>query len=154
MIATGIPIPTARSVARRRVRSRSNCPTADGPTPRTGDVAEPGTSISSSLLGFADFGAETVEKRAVGFESRVPGEQRVRDFVGLEQQRLALVGRRRVRAAPEVSLGPLGVPVRQADHGQPASLPPVLLRIAAPALLVRAEGVAILARQEKRMTEV
>src|SRR6185295_3116681 len=154
MIATGMPIPTARIAASRRLRSRSSWLTADGPTPRpTGIPVCPG-SIHSSLLGFGDFGADPVEKWPVRRQRRVLREERVRDLVGLEQQVLAFAGRRAVEAAPEVALRAGPVPVCEADHGQAAALTPVLLRIAPPSFFVGGERVAILAGQKERVAEI
>src|SRR5450755_2942432 len=103
MIATGIPIPIASRAASRKVRSRSSWPTADGPTPRPGGAADPGVSIGTSLLGFGDFGAQTIEKRPVRAERRMRRHQRVHNLVGLEQQVVAFVRGGGVREAPEVA---------------------------------------------------
>ena len=73
MIATGIPIPTASK--RREPEAAIAQQLADG---RRSDASpdwharSPGYPSHSSLLGFGDFGAETVEKRAVRFERRMP----------------------------------------------------------------------------------
>src|SRR5947207_951749 len=143
MIATGMPIPTARIAASRRLRSRSSWLTADGPTPRpTGIPACPG-SIRSSLLGFGDFGADPFEKGAVRLQRRMLRQQGVRDLVGLEQQVLAFGHRRAAETAPEVALRAGPLPVCEADDGQAAGLTPVLLRIAPLSLFVRGERVTI-----------
>src|SRR5580704_17548656 len=113
MNATGIPMPIARIAARRRLRSRSSWPTAEGPTPCPGGT-EPGASIDISLLGFRDFGSEPIDKRSVSGQRRMRRQQRLRDFIRLEQQILALVARRRVDAAPEVALG-----ARRVAGGEP-----------------------------------
>src|SRR3954467_1754052 len=109
MIATGIPIPTASSVASRRLRSRSSWLTADGPTPRPTGVPVCPASIASSLLGFDDFGADPLEERPVRLGSRLQGEYGLADLERLEQQVLAFGGRRADHRRPELGLGAGGI---------------------------------------------
>src|SRR5471032_566244 len=149
-MATAIASPAAS----RKLRSRTKWPTPEGPTPRpTGMPAFRG-SIDASLLGFGDFGSDSVEERALRGQLRMPRQQRLCDFVGLEQQILALVWRRRVDASPEVALRAGGVEVGEAHQRQTAALPPVLLRVAPLSLFVSAERVRVLAREEQRVPEV
>src|SRR3954447_10896759 len=154
MIATGIPIPTASRVASRRLRSRSSWLTADGPTPRpTGVPVCPG-SIGTSLLGFGDFGADAVEKRPMRFESGPQGEYGVADLVRFEQEVLAFVGRRAIHRRPELRLGAGGIAGCESRHRHAASLAPVLLRIEASAVFVRAQRLVIPAGEKERVSEV
>src|SRR6476619_6051156 len=126
----------ARPPASRRLRSRIRWLKNEGPTPRPA-AAGSGLSIASSLLGFDDFGADAIDQRpAAGSRALgvllLPG---VDDFIGFEQQILALVRRRRVRRIQEIALRAGAVAGGEARHRHPARLPAVLLRVEAMPLL-------------------
>lgn len=82
------------------------------------------------------------------------GEGRADDLVRFEQQIRALPGGRRVRQLEEIAFRPRDVAGGQACHGQAATLPPVLLRIAALPLFIRGERLVVPAAQKERVPEV
>src|SRR5580765_1637191 len=133
-MATAIASPPAS----RRLRSRINWPSSDGPTPRPA-AAESGVSIGSSLLGFHDLGTEAKEEvliGGVGRPRRLEALKGVRNLVGLEQQILALAGGRGVRDLPQIALGAGQIAGGEPHHREAASLPPVLFRIEPPSLFI------------------
>src|SRR6476469_5298761 len=153
MIATGMATVIASPAASRTLRSRTSRPTREGPTPFPAGMPAGRGSIGSSLLGFGDFGADAVEKRPLPRQLRMLREQRARDFIRLDQQILAFAGRRRVRAAPEVALGAVGIAGREPRDRQTAALAAVALRIAALSFFVRGERVAVSSGEEQRVPE-
>src|SRR4051812_39433864 len=125
---------TASPAARRRLRSRTSWPTADGPTPRPSGVED--GPMAEILLGFRDFGCEAIDERGACGHPRAAARQRVRDLVGLEQQILAIFRRGPVQRGPEVPLGADAIAGREARHRKPARLPRTRLRIPAKPFLV------------------
>src|SRR5476651_487336 len=119
MIATGMATVIASPAASRTLRSRTRRPIGEGPTPFPAGMPVVRGSITSSLLGFGDFGAEAIEEPPVRCQLRVPRQDSVRDLVGLQQEILPLVRRRLADISPEVALRPRGVAGRKADHRQP-----------------------------------
>src|SRR4026207_2569711 len=106
----------ARPPASRRLRSRIKWPTREGPTPRPADAAESGVSIESSLLGFDDLRTQSREEVAVGGVGRQPGLeilQRVRNFIGFEQQIVEFLGGGRTGNWAEIPLGAGDIAVGQ-----------------------------------------
>src|SRR6185295_4541105 len=147
----------ARPPASRRLRSRINWPTSEGPTPRPAGAADSGVSIGSSLLGFYDLGTEVNEEvavRGIGRPLRLRGLERVRNLVGFEQQILALRGRGGIREVPEIALGARNIAVREPHHREAAALPAVLFRVEPLSLFVGAQRLGVLAREKQRVPEV